>query len=220
MPLKIEIQRQQLKEILNDPNISRIINQLEHGNVLFRGVRGRDDLDFYKRLKPTEDRVPSDSDPKVINFLENYRRKHFPQIPSRQRAAFCWSSNTMDFVGISTNRRFFIFPDNSANYFQSRTVGDFFGSEIYNKIYHYISDGKLPHDESIEEEINGYYKNANRNLAMIEFTKNGREVFFEYDYYYGISNNVLVELYKEHAYTVNYSYTFSKFLTKLPELYG
>jgi ribosomal protein L31 len=96
--------------------------------------------------KYTGKRKPIDTQKNVDEFLEKYRKKWWPDIPSRQKAYFCTTGkmtknviNAHSFADTQYGiQAVVILPVNGTKYFQSKTVGDFTTSEIAEAISDFL----------------------------------------------------------------------------------
>jgi len=196
------------KKIKNE--CSKAAKLFVNGTVLVRGYSNTDKITMFKPRRDTK-RIPKDVNKHVDSFIEYYRAKYIPKIASRQHAIFCFSSSIENINSSDANEygnMYLLFPRDNSKIFQSKTVEDFFASELYQEIvevnnkYEDINDfdiriSEIDYNEGLEKlivnnyldvrsKLNNYFMNSIRNisdLTGISLNNYEHEVVIEGDCY-------------------------------------
>lgn len=167
------------------------------GRGLVRGVRegiGKD----YAFVKHLNKRTPKDSRKEIDEYVEEFRKEHFPNIPSRQYSAYsyCFNSSKLPAqispASLSYGRNHLVFAVNGTTYFQSNKIDDFYQSAPYQAVSNYASEKQRydknpdPEEEKYlakdkeraDFELSKYFKNSKDSLSTLAVNKN--EVLFNY----------------------------------------
>jgi len=117
---------------------------LKSGKVLVRNSNNKAHS-YYRG--PSRNRKPVDSNQSTDDFFEKYRKKYWPDIPSRRKATFSFSakvtSRSLDAYEVSDfgygSQLLVVIPKNGTKYFQSKYIKDFFDSTLSNDIRDHVS---------------------------------------------------------------------------------
>ena len=167
------------------------------GKGLVRGVREGISKD-YAFIKHLNKRTPKDSKKEIDEYVEEFRKDHFPNIPSRQYSAYAYCFNSskipaqLPAFGNLYGRPHLVFAVNGTTYFQSNKIDDFYHSQPYQAISNYASEKQryeknpdpenekyLTKDKEIADfALSGYFKNSKDSLPTLAVSK--KEVLFSY----------------------------------------
>lgn len=184
-----------------------IIQAMDKKNIaLVRGAKGKKGT--YFKSKTATKRKPVDTSPEVDEFIEEFRKKNFPRIPSRQSSVFCFPVlGGKKFIGSSYTAsrygmEFVVLPVDGSKYFQSNTIDDLYGADLYIHIRTLISYMSKPTTntpynvvkkkrELVDSELNNYFKDYVGDPS--QFRANSGEVVIEHKGYYAFERDVWIE---------------------------
>jgi len=192
--------------LLTNPAYKRSLAMLLKGFVLMRGFSTGFILSPWYILKRyTSPRKPMDVPMEVDKFVEEFRKRSFPKVPSRQYAVFCLAVDIRkrrDYKpGAYGGQKYIILPDNSAKVFQNPEVIDFFDSEYdlsirnFNYSAQHLENGLALSRLTVERGLTQYFSKGKHRIEDLEYnsgTGNFAEVIVEpQQSYLAISYDVL-----------------------------
>jgi len=131
-----------VKEI-NYPEFSNAVKHLLKGHALTHGTARVKTITHLLMKQPP--REPRNSDPEIIDYIEDFRAKHYPKVASRHQAVFAKPVDKIrSWKPIHSTygpQSYFLLPDNKAKYFQTsnRDDGDLTIGGLYSGVDNYIN---------------------------------------------------------------------------------
>jgi hypothetical protein len=147
----------------------------------------------FQKIKPRTDRIPTDTNPEMSNYLDELFYKKFGWKP-RRTGVFC-TGDLMKTYHYG-NSSYIIFPKNGFEFIWSNTIKDLYNLLTWNNIQDLFLKNKLKPDKSFEDELN-LIINSYKNKDLYKAINSKNEIMIKCDYYYVINNNLSTYLKKE-----------------------
>jgi hypothetical protein len=147
----------EFQALLNNGTYSKSVGLIVQGDFLYRNTKTLVDIKkvAHKKMRPPK-HTPDDVD----EFIDEFREKYYPHIPSRRKATFAYSNvlkkgkfyPLAHVASIYGPNLYFVFVRNDAKIFQSEIEHDMYAADFVDEIADYLWNAERFDKETVIEK--------------------------------------------------------------------